>query len=75
MQAKGYRYNTTVDSSGWLVGLVRCPLDKRRLYAMNAIEQTGLPNETVNQATEIAHNRRYEFTVRYGKRLKSKCER
>lgn len=44
------------------------------LYAMNSIEQTGLLNETVKKATEIAHNSRYEFTLRCSKRLKSKCE-
>jgi len=39
---------------------------------MNAIEQTGVLNETTKKAAEIALESDYNFTKRYGVRLKSK---
>jgi len=42
------------------------------MYAMNAIEQTGVLNETTKKAAEIALESDYNFTKRYGVRLKSK---
>lgn len=42
------------------------------LYAMNAIEQTGVLDETTERAADIALQSDYEFTNRYGKRLKTK---
>ena len=42
------------------------------MYAMNAIEQTGLLNKRVSEAAEKAIKSNYEFIRRYGKRLQSK---
>jgi arylsulfatase A-like enzyme len=44
------------------------------MYAMNAIEQTGILNDTVREAAELACNSKYEFTRRYGKRLMLKLQ-
>lgn len=52
-----------IDNENLLVGM----------YAMNAIEQTGLLNKTVEQAARKASVSRYEFTRRYGKRLRKMC--
>jgi len=40
------------------------------MYAMSAIEQTGIRNEAVKAIAEIAAQSKYEFTKRYGKYLK-----
>ncbi len=42
------------------------------MYAMNAIEQTGVLNETTEKAADIAIKSDYNFTKRYAARLKSK---
>ncbi|MCK4922443.1 MAG: sulfatase-like hydrolase/transferase [Bacteroidales bacterium] len=39
------------------------------MYAMNAIEQTGIRNDAVKAIAEIAANSKYEFTQRFGKYL------
>lgn len=39
------------------------------MYAMSAIEQTGIRNDAVKTIAETASNSRYEFTQRYGKYL------
>ena len=44
------------------------------MYAMNAIEQTGILNNDVKNASETALKTPYEFTQRYGRRLRAKCE-
>ncbi|MFO7975314.1 MAG: HEAT repeat domain-containing protein, partial [Candidatus Hydrogenedentota bacterium] len=44
------------------------------LYAMNAIEQTGLLNEAVRDAAKKALENPYDGTQRYGRRLLAKCE-
>ena len=44
------------------------------MYAMNAIEQTGIRNEMVKKAAERALQSEYEFIIRYGRRLKSECD-
>ena len=45
------------------------------MYAMNAIEQTGILNKMVSGAAEIARKSKYEFTRRYGNRLRLKSQR
>ena len=45
------------------------------MYAMNAIEQTGVLNKTTENAADIALKNDYGFTVRYAKRLKSKFKK
>ena len=42
------------------------------MYAINAIEQTGLWNEAVKKAAEKAANSKYEFTRRFGNYLVEK---
>jgi len=42
------------------------------MYAMNAIEQTGVLNEVTENAADIGLKSSYEFTKRYAKRLKGK---
>jgi hypothetical protein len=42
------------------------------MYAMNAIEQTGVLNEVTESAADIGLKSSYEFTKRYAKRLKGK---
>jgi arylsulfatase A-like enzyme len=44
------------------------------MYAMNAIEQTGILNQTVRQAADRAMQSKYEFILRYGRRLRSKFD-
>ncbi len=39
------------------------------MYAMNAIEQTGIRNKVASKAAKTAMDSRYQFTQRYGKRL------
>lgn len=39
------------------------------MYAMNAIEQTGIRNEAVRNIAEKASESKYEFTMRFGKYL------
>lgn len=39
------------------------------MYAMNAIEQTGIRNEAVRAIAEQASKSKYEFTMRFGKYL------
>ncbi len=39
------------------------------MYAMNAIEQTGIRNEEVRAIAETASKSKYEFTKRFGKYL------
>jgi hypothetical protein len=41
------------------------------MYAMSAIEQTGIRNEEVKSVAEAASKSRYEFTMRYGKYLET----
>lgn len=41
------------------------------MYAMNAIEQTGVLNELTEAAADIGLKSSYEFTKRYAKRLKA----
>ena len=41
------------------------------MYAMNAIEQTGIMNEAVKAIAETASQSNYEFTQRFGKYLKT----
>lgn len=55
---------TLVDDPNLLVGL----------YAMNAVEQTGVLNATVKAGAEKALANDYNGTQRYGKRLLAKCE-
>lgn len=45
------------------------------MYAMNAIEQTEVLNETTENAADIALKDDYGFTVRYAKRLKGKFKK
>jgi len=40
------------------------------MYAMNAIEQTGIRNEEVKKVAEKAAESKFEFTMRFGKYLK-----
>jgi len=40
------------------------------MYAMGAIEQTGIRNEAVKAIAEITAQSKYEFTKRYGNNLK-----
>jgi hypothetical protein len=42
------------------------------MYVMNAVEQTGITDGRVLEVAEKAANSAYEFTMRYGKRLKSR---
>ena len=39
------------------------------MYAINAIEQTGLRNEAVKKAAEKVADSKYEFTRRFGNYL------
>jgi arylsulfatase A-like enzyme len=39
------------------------------MYAMNAIEQTGIRNDAVKEIAETASKSNYEFTMRFGKYL------
>ncbi len=57
-----------------LVALVAHPNRIVGMYAMNAIEQTGILDARVKAAAETALDVPYEFTQRYGKRLRAKCE-
>ena len=41
------------------------------MYAMNAIEQTGIRNDAVREIAETATQSKYEFTQRFGKYLRS----
>ncbi|MCK5279372.1 MAG: HEAT repeat domain-containing protein, partial [Cyclobacteriaceae bacterium] len=41
------------------------------MYAMNAIEQSGIRNEEVRAIAETASKSKYEFTKRFGKYLMS----
>ena len=41
------------------------------MYAMSAIEQTGIRNEAVRKIAEEASVSPYDFTKRYGKYLRS----
>lgn len=43
------------------------------MYAMNAIEQTGIRNEEVKSIAFIASESKYEFTRRFGKYLLEVC--
>jgi len=45
------------------------------MYAMNAIEQTGVLNEITENAADIGLKSDYGFTVRYAKRLKGKFKK
>jgi len=53
-------------------------LDEKNLivgmYAMNAVEQTGILNDAVREAAQKALDNPYEFTQRYGRRLLALCE-
>jgi len=40
------------------------------MYAMSAIEQTGIRNDAVRDIAETAFQSKYEFTMRYGKYLR-----
>ncbi|WP_236973516.1 sulfatase family protein [Membranihabitans maritimus] len=51
-----------INDSNYLVGM----------YAMNAIEQTGILDETTKKAAGIAIQSKYDNTVRYGRRILSK---
>jgi arylsulfatase A-like enzyme len=53
-----------IDDSNLIVGL----------YAMNAIEQTGILDDVVQSAATAALQSPYNGTQRYGKRLLAKCE-
>jgi arylsulfatase A-like enzyme len=44
------------------------------MYAINAIEQTGILDERIVPATRQALDSPYEFTRRYGKRLRAKLQ-
>jgi len=44
------------------------------MYAMNAIEQTGILDDVVRSAAQKALNSPYNFTQRYGSRLLALCE-
>ena len=39
------------------------------MYAMNAIEQTGIRNNEVREIAKVAVKNKYEFTRRFGKYL------
>ena len=43
------------------------------MYAMNAIEQTGIRNKEVRRIAERAADSDYEFTVRFGRYLMEEC--
>ena len=43
------------------------------MYAMSAIEQTGIRNAEVKAVAEKASKSKYEFTMRYGKYLLELC--
>ena len=57
-----------------LVSLIEDPNLIVGMYAMNAIEQSGIRNEAVSRAAELAKESNYEFTRRYGKRLATLVE-
>jgi len=44
------------------------------LYAMSAIEQSGIRNSEVKEVSKMASESKYEFTKRYGKYLLHACE-
>jgi arylsulfatase A-like enzyme len=52
-----------------LVQLIEDPNLIVGMYAMNAIEQSGIRNQIASKAANIAQNSKYEFTRRYGRRL------
>ena len=52
-----------------LVELIEDPNLIVGMYAMNAIEQSGIRNKVASMAAETARESLYEFTRRYGKRL------
>ncbi|NOR73545.1 MAG: sulfatase-like hydrolase/transferase [Draconibacterium sp.] len=43
------------------------------MYAINAIEQSGIRNDEVKNIAQIASNSRYDFTTRFGKYLVEVC--
>ena len=55
-----------------LVRLIDTPNLTVGMYAMDAIEQTGILNDTVRDAVKRAFNSRCDSTKRYGKRLAEK---
>ena len=57
-----------------LINLVDEPNLLVGLYAMNAVEQTGILNAVVAAGAEKAMANPYDGTQRYAKRLKAKCE-
>ncbi|MFP6859642.1 MAG: sulfatase-like hydrolase/transferase [Roseibacillus sp.] len=57
-----------------LVSLIEDPNLIVGMYAMNAIEQSGIRNEAAARAAELAKESNYEFTRRYGKRLATLVE-
>ncbi|MBX3180357.1 MAG: sulfatase-like hydrolase/transferase [Candidatus Hydrogenedentes bacterium] len=57
-----------------LAALVDNPNRITGMYAMNAIEQTGILNDTVEAAARRAVENPYDGTQRYGRRLLAKCE-
>jgi len=52
-----------------LVDLISDPNLIVCMYAMNAIEQSGIRNDVAARAAGIPKKSRYEFTRRYGKRF------
>ena len=57
-----------------LVGLIDDPNLIVGMYAMNAIEQSGIRNQAAARAAELAVASNYEFTRRYGRRLQPLTE-
>ena len=57
-----------------LIELVDDPNLLVGLYAMNAVEQTGILNASVATGAEKGLASPYDGTQRYGRRLKKKCE-
>lgn len=55
-----------------LVNLIDAPNVTVGMYAMDAIEQTDILNDTVRDAVKKAYDSPYDSTKRYGKRLVSK---
>ena len=57
-----------------LAGLLDEPNLLVGMYAMNAIEQTGILNDEVRGTAQKALDSPYEFTQRYGRRLLALCD-
>lgn len=68
-----YKINPTYNPIPYLADELNDPNLIVGMYAMNAIEQTGIRNAEVHAVAEKAAKSNYEFTMRFGKYLAEVC--